>query len=73
MLSLAQETRPDGESLPNSGAVELKPTQPNAPEGFEVAKPGIARGEVVPYFMNNPGIPKYSWRGTVGRCKIILP
>lgn len=66
MLSLAQETRPDGESLPGSGAVEPKPTQPNAPEGFEVAKLGIARGEIVPF--------EYAAKtGDVFRASLYLP
>ena len=66
MLSLAQETRPDGENLPASGAIELKPTQPNAPQGFEVARPGIARGEIVPF--------EYAAKnGDVFRASLYLP
>lgn len=66
ILSLAQEARRGGEVPTGSGAVELKPTQPDAPKGFEVVRPGIARGEVVPF--------EYSSQvGDVFRATLYLP
>lgn len=49
ILSQAQEARPGEGVPPAAGTVELKATQPDAPAGFEVARPGIARGKVVPF------------------------
>jgi enterochelin esterase-like enzyme len=48
-LSLAQGTRPKGKGPPRGSNVELKVNQPDAPAGFDVASPGIARGKVVPF------------------------
>lgn len=48
-LSLAQENRPQGEGPPATGMIGLRPNQPTAPAEFDVAKPGIARGKVVPF------------------------
>ena len=47
-LSLAQGLRPKGKGPPD-GNVELKANQADAPAGFDVAKPGIARGKIVPF------------------------
>lgn len=50
-LALAQAPRSKGKGKgPPTGAnVELKANQPDAPAGFDVAKPGIARGKVVAF------------------------
>ena len=48
-LSLAQGTRPKSKGRPGGTDVELKANQPDAPAGFDVARPNIARGKVVPF------------------------
>ncbi len=51
-LALAQAPRPKGKGKgPPSGGepVALKANQPDAPAGFDVAKPGVARGKIVAF------------------------
>lgn len=48
-FSLAQETRLKGEVPPGAGNTGLTATQPDAPAGFDIARPGIARGKVIPF------------------------
>jgi enterochelin esterase-like enzyme len=65
-LCLAQKPRPDREDVPGAAGIELKPSRPDAPEGFDVVKPGVARGEVVSFEYASKG-------GDIYRAKLHLP